>query len=67
MLHGADDINGNDDDDAENPLLRQRGIYNNNNNNNYVNVNLNKKSYWFLVVMNAVRWLFIDCGPLIIH
>ena len=41
MLHGADDVNG-DDDDAENPLLRQRGVYNND------NVNLNKKSYWIL-------------------
>ena len=40
MLHGADDVKGgrDDDDDAENPLLRQHGVYNN-------NVNLNKKSY----------------------
>jgi len=38
MLHGADDVKGDgDDDDAENPLLRQHGVYNN-------NVNLNKKS-----------------------
>jgi hypothetical protein len=40
MLHGADDVKGDgDDDDAENPLLRQHGVYNNN------NVNLKKKSY----------------------
>jgi hypothetical protein len=39
MLHGADDVKGDgDDDDAENPLLRQHGVYNN-------NVYLNKKSY----------------------
>ena len=42
MLHKADDVNGDGDDDAENPLLRQRGVYNND------NVNLHKKSYWIL-------------------